>query len=119
MHKGTTRLAPGIDSPRTYRSVVKGSPVQIRRGPATVTGWRSSRAPSAPATGGDTEPPGRRVLPDPGSQETCPRPSQFNPRGKGGVNAKKHPVPAGGRLRAGSVSDVRLRGGCRGQGAER
>ena len=49
--------------------------MRSRRGPATVTGQRKPQAHRAPATGGDTEPPGRCGRPSPGSQETCPRPA--------------------------------------------
>jgi hypothetical protein len=78
------RCRGGIDSPRTYRSVVKGSPVQVRRGPATVTGWRSSRAPRAPATGAAPRPREGASSLIPEARRPVPGQCQFNPRGKGG-----------------------------------
>src|SRR5690606_25138999 len=49
-----------------------GKPVQVRRGPATVTGEVPPHARTARATGGEAAGKARRD--GPGSQETCLRP---------------------------------------------
>ena len=64
-------------------------------------------ARAAPATGAPQMRPGKARPTSPGSQETCPRPANDNPRGKGGFNAKNRSNPAGGRVRAGPAP-VRL-----------
>jgi hypothetical protein len=59
----------GVDWPRSYGRVVKGSPVRNRRGPATVTGDEVSHASSHWEARADRE----GATPKAGSQETCPR----------------------------------------------
>ena len=57
---------------RPFRVGGSGKPVQIRRGPATVTGDAHRIRATVPQRG-----TGRRERVEPGSQETCLRPSPF------------------------------------------
>src|SRR4029450_8616884 len=74
------------------RPVVKGSPVKSRRGPATVTGCR----PRGTSPLGSHRLPGKAPQEEPGSQETCPPASQFDPRGRGGSDENQRFVPRPG-----------------------
>ena len=84
-----------------------GKPVQVRRGPATVTGDAHRTDATGPPCG-----PGRRERVEPGSQETSLRPSPLRgPRGKG-VGSMK-------RLRPGIARRTRRHRGARRAGARR
>ena len=84
LSRGRRSALRRIDSP-PIRSVVKGSPVRNRRGPATVTGSRKSRAPRAGAGhwGAPQRAPGRRGRAAPEARRPVPgQPIQPSRKGR-------------------------------------